>query len=246
MHFQAAARPIATVSSPDDLNEATLYLNEKGGDRVIELPSYAQFRIKPNPDSTTREVLCIAGASGGGKSWIARGYAADYHATYPKRPVFVFSALTKDATLDTLTFLKRLDIKSFVDEPVEDGEELKGFKKSLVIFDDCEALDGAEKKAVDAILKSLLTLGRHSVTSVIVCNHLPTRGKDTRLLLNESTLFVVFPQAMGYHTLQYLCEQHVGLSKKEISELRHVRSRWVALSKSFPRYMIASNEAHIL
>ena len=234
------------MTSPDSLNGASLYLNEEGGDRDIELPPYAQFSVCPTRVADAREVISIAGASGGGKSWIARGYADLYHEMWPKRPVYVVSALEKDATLDALSFLKRLDVSSFVKDPIEPGDELKGFKKCLVIFDDCEALQGAEKKAVDAILKSLLTLGRHSVTSVIVANHLPARGAETRLLLSESTLFIVFPQAMGYHTLQYLCEHHVGLSKAEIANLRHVKSRWVALSKTYPRYMIASNEAHIL
>ena len=132
IHYSAPPRPIATVTSPDELDGAYLYLNDNGGDREIELPTYAQFSIAPNPDPTVREVLCIAGASGGGKSWIARGYAKAYKELFPKRKVFVFSYLDKDATLDTLDFLKRLDIKSFVEDPLEEGEELKGFKNSLV------------------------------------------------------------------------------------------------------------------
>jgi len=247
--YRAPSRVIATVSAPrgDEIDGAPLYLNpEAGGDPTVTLPPYAQFNVMPTQDPEAREVVTIAGASGGGKSWLARAYADAYHTMWPKRHIYVISALKKDATLDTLRFLERLDVQSFVDDPLEPGEEQEGFKKSLVIFDDCEALQGKVKSAVQSILDALLTLGRHSATSVIVCNHLPARGKETRLLLSETTLFVVFPQAMGYHTLQYLCNTHIGLSPKEIQDLRHIRSRWVALSKSYPRYILSSNEAKIL
>ena len=133
-----------------------------------------------------------------------------------------------------------------MEEPFERDDALKGFRKSLVIFDDCEALTGAAKSAVQELQDQLLTLGRHSATSVIICNHLPARGKETRLMLSEATRYCVFPAAMGYHTLHYLLTTHVGLSPKEVQELRSIRSRWVVLSKTYPRYLLSSNEVRMI
>jgi hypothetical protein len=218
----------------------------------MTIPEDAEFLILPTTVKGARDVWTITGASGGGKSYIAKQIAEEYKRMWPDRKVYCLSALGKDSTLDGMRddrdkrFLKRLDISSFVEEPLEDGDELSGFKNALVIFDDCEALHGPQKKEVDKILKSLLTLGRHSGTSVIVCNHQPARGKETALLLSESTMFVVFPAAMGYHSLLYLCEHHIGLSKAECAEIRRVPSRWVALARSFPRYLLSSNEARVL
>lgn len=245
-HYEAPPVPIARVTSPDKLNGAVLFANENGGRPDLELPPQAQFSMLPPTQPDVREVLVICAASGGGKSWIARTYAEEYMAQWPGRKVYVISALTKDKTLDSLPGLKRVNVDSLVEHPFEKGEELKDFKKSLVLFDDCEALTGAAKRVVQELQDALLTLGRHSVTSVIICNHLPARGKETRLMLSEATRYCVFPAAMGYHTLHYLLTTHVGLSPKEVQDLRSIRSRWVVLSKSFPRYLLSSNEARML
>ena len=245
-HYVAPPVPIARVTSPDHLNGAVLYANENGGRPHLELPPQAQFSMLPPNKPDAREVIVICAASGGGKSWLARTYADEYMRLWPGRKVYVISALTKDKTLDSLPGLKRVNVESLVEEPFERGEDLRAFRKCLVLFDDCEALQGPVKRAVQELQDSLLTLGRHSATSVIICNHLPARGKETRLMLSEATRYCVFPAAMGYHTLHYLLTTHVGLSPKEVQELRSIRSRWVVLSKSFPRYLLASNEARML
>ena len=245
-HYVAPPVPIARVTSPDHLNGAILYANENGGRPHLELPPQAQFSMLPPAKPDAREVIVICAASGGGKSWVARTYAEAYMDQWPDRKVYVISALSKDKTLDSLPGLKRINIDTLVEEPFERDDALKGFRKSLVIFDDCEALTGAAKSAVQELQDQLLTLGRHSATSVIICNHLPARGKETRLMLSEATRYCVFPAAMGYHTLHYLLTTHVGLSPKEVQELRSIRSRWVVLSKTYPRYLLSSNEVRMI
>lgn len=221
-------------------------MSEDGERETVSIPSFSEFVLLPPALKDAREVISIAGASGAGKSYLAKSYAREYHRMWPSRDIFVISALAKDKTLDTLKFLKRVDVASLVDDPLEKGQDLEDFDHSLVIFDDTEALQGKEKAAVQALLDSLLTLGRHSATSVIVASHLPARGKETRLLLSESNRFIVMPSALGYHTLSYLLSTHVGLSPKEIIEVRNIKSRWVCLAKTYPRYLISSQFARIL
>lgn len=132
-HYEAPPVPIARVTSPDHLNGAILYANENGGRPHLELPPQAQFSMLPPTKPDVREVIVICAASGGGKSWIARTYAEEYMLQWPGRKVYVISALSRDKTLDSLPGLKRINIESLVESPFERGEDLKDFKKSLVV-----------------------------------------------------------------------------------------------------------------
>ena len=245
--YKAPPLAVAKVTSVDeDINGALLWISEDGERENVTIPEYAEFTLMPPKIKDAREVISIAGASGAGKSYLARAYAKEYHKMWPDRDIFVISALTSDKTLDVLKYLKRIDVSSLVDDPLEKGQDLEDFDHSLVIFDDTEALQGKEKDAVQHLLDSLLTLGRHSSTSVIVASHLPARGKETRLLLSESNRFIVMPSAMGYHSLHYLLTTHVGLSPKEVIDLRKIKSRWICLGKTYPRFLLSSNFARIL
>jgi len=243
-HYGADRAFAVTVSDDPKINKRTLYVSERAGKDHITLPPHVQFSILPPTDKNVREVISIAGAAGAGKSFIAKEYARRYKKLWPKRDVFVVSALTEDKTLDELTFLQRILVDSLVEKPLENA--IGAFEDSLVIFDDIEALVGEERKAVNELLDALLTLGRHSRTSVIVASHLPARGKETRLLLSESHRFVLMPHALGFNTLQYLCKAHVGLTVQQIQDLRSVPSRWVCLSKTFPQYQLSSGEVKLL
>jgi len=244
VHY-SADRPVAvTVSDDEKFNKRTLYISERGGKEHIQLPPHVQFSILPPTDKDAREVLSIAGAAGAGKSFICKEYARRYKQLWKKRDVFVISALNEDKTLDELKFLQRILVRTLVDDPIENA--IDAFSDSLCIFDDIEALVGEERRAVSELLDALLTLGRHSRTSVIVASHLPARGKETRLLLSESHRFIVMPHALGFNTLKYLCTTHLGLTPQQISDLRSVHSRWVCLSKSFPQYQLSSGDAKLL
>ena len=244
-HF-SADRPIAiTVSDDPTFDKRTLYISERDGKDHIQLPPHVQFNLLPPPDPKVREVLSVAGAAGAGKSCVSKEYARRYKKQWgKKRDVFVVSALKSDTTLDELKFLQRIDVASLVEDPITDA--IGAFEDSLVIFDDIEALVGAERRAVNELLEALLTLGRHSRTSVIVASHLPARGKETRLLLSESSRFVLFPHALGHNSLSYLCRAHVGLTPQQIQEIRGIHSRWICLSKQYPQYSLTGSDAKLL
>ena len=91
----------------------------------------------PDPN-TERAILYVSAPSGSGKSYYTRQYIAQYHKRYPSRPVYVFSSLQDDPTLDKLSYLKRIKIKS----PEFMATELSAqdFKDSLVVADDCDAI----------------------------------------------------------------------------------------------------------
>jgi len=247
------SKAIARVNSRDRFNGSLVYVNEHGG--VPEMncpPESAEFVILPTLDPAARDVWSISGASGSGKSFMAKAIAEEYKDRWPKRKVYVISALHSDKTLDSMRdrdgkeFLLRLSVESFVEDPLEAHEVIEGFRHSLVILDDCEALEQDQRRSVQEVLKALLTLGRHSVTSVIVCQHQPARGKETSLQMSESTMFIMFPQGLGAQALSYLLETHIGMSAKEARDLKKIPSRWVAIARSFPRYIVSRNTIKLL
>lgn len=216
---------------------------DQAKDKSITIPDDSTFNLIPSPDPTKRSVWYIAGASGSGKSYIARQLAESYKKLFPSRGIYLISKLNEDSTLDTMKIgkPKRINIQSLVDDPPEIDE----FKDSMVIFDDYDTFQGAEGKVVQTLIDDLAIQGRHSNTTILCLTHYITNYKKTRLLLNEATHFVVYPQATSYHALKYLLTTHIGMGADEVKALRKL-GRWICVSKNFPQYLISQHTAKIL
>jgi len=142
-------------------------VKESTSDKAIELDDAGMFELLPSPDPKRREVWYIAGQSGSGKSYIAKGIAHYYHKLYPERGVYLVSKLNEDSTLDTLKFLKRINIQSFVD----DYPDLDEFKDCMVIFDDYDTLTGDAEKVITKIVDDLAIMCRHTNTTMLCLSH---------------------------------------------------------------------------
>jgi len=217
-------------------------VKESKSDKIIELDDGGMFELLPSPDPKRREVWYIAGQSGSGKSYIAKGLAHYYHKLFPERGVYLVSKLNEDSTLDTLKFLKRVNIQSFVD----DYPDLEEFKDCMVIFDDYDTLTGDAEKVITKIVDDLAIMGRHTNTTMLCLSHYLTNYKKTRLLLNEATHIVVYPLSTSYHALRYLLKNYVGVDEEDLKRQRKLGSRWLAYAKGFPQFMISQKNAEIL
>jgi len=207
----------------------------------IDLPDGSEFQLLPSPDPEKREVFYIAGASGSGKSYIAKGIAECYKKLFPDREVYLVSKLGEDSTLDALPFLNRVNIQSFID----DYPELDEFKDCLVIFDDYDTLTGNAEKVVGKLIDDLATMGRHTNTTMLCLSHYLTNYKKTRLLLNEATHIVVYPMATSFHALGYLLKNHVGMTKEDVRDLKKM-GRWVCIYKHYPQWLCSLQHARVL
>lgn len=216
-------------------------LSDSSKSNRIDIPDDGQFQLVPSPDPTKREVFYIAGASGSGKSWIARGLAECYKKLFPSRDVYLVSKLGEDSTLDALPFLKRLNIQTFID----DYPELDEFEECMVIFDDYDTLTGNAEKVVQKLIDDLATMGRHTKTTMLCLSHYLTNYKKTRLLLNEATHIVVYPMATSYHALGYLLKTHIGMTKDDVRDLKKM-GRWVCVYKHYPQWLISPHHARTL
>jgi hypothetical protein len=215
-----------------DLKESTM----------IELDDDGMFELLPNPDPKRREVWYVAGQSGSGKSFIAKGLAFFYHKLFPDRGVYLVSKLEKDETLDSLKFIKRINVQSFID----DYPSLDEFKDCMVIFDDYDTFTGNAEKVITKIIDDLAITGRHTNTSMLCLSHYLTNYKKTRLLLNEATHIVVYPMSTSYHALRYLLKNYVGVDEDDLKRQRKLGSRWLMYSKGFPQFMVSQKSAELL
>lgn len=216
-------------------------LSDEVNDKSIELAE-GQFQILPSPDPEKREVFYVAGASGSGKSYFAKGFAEYYKKLYPDREVYLISKLKEDETLDSLKFIKRLDIQSFID----DYPDLEEFENCLTIWDDYDTLTGDAAKVVQKLINDLATMGRHTKSTMLCLTHYLTQYSKTRLILNEATHIVVYPQATSYHALRYLLKNYIGVEEEDIKDMRKWGSRWLCFGKNFPQYVLAQQKAKIL
>jgi hypothetical protein len=131
--------------------------SERENDTSIELPDDSMFQPIPSPDPKKRQVYYVAGQSGAGKSYFARGIAENYKKLYPDREVYLISKLQEDETLDKMKIgkPKRISLQSLVDDP----PELEEFRDCLVIMDDWDTLDKPFFNVVHKLIEDLCIMG---------------------------------------------------------------------------------------
>lgn len=238
--FGEGETPIATIG------KRTLYLNKEmveDGKRGIQLSGDLKFQQIPS--NNERDVLYISAMSGSGKSYYTAEYVKQYHKKYPKNEIFLFSTIDDDKCLDTLKYIKRINIKS---EAFYTSEiTAKDFEKSCVIFDDCDVIsDKHIKKKVFQILDEILQTGRHFHTTCVFTSHNATAGNQTKIILNEATSITIFPQTAGNKSLNYLCDQYLGLDKKQIKMLKDTDSRWATFIRAYPRCILTEKTVFLI
>jgi hypothetical protein len=234
--------PKKTKGGCDACPAAGAGASEPADSKVIKLDADEQFELLPNTNPKKREVWYIAGQSGSGKSYIAKTLANYYHKMYPERGVYLVSKLEKDETLDALPFLKRLSIKSFID----DYPALEEFKDCMTIFDDFDTLTGEAQKVVEKIIDDLAIQGRHTNTTMLVLSHFLSNYKKTRLILSEATHIVVYPMSTSAKALKNLIVNYVGADEEDLARHRRLGSRWICYKKGFPMFAITMKTAELL
>lgn len=187
-------------------------------------------------------VYYIAGVAGAGKSYLCGELLKSYKKLYPKRECYLISKLNQDDTLDKLKFLKRIDISTFLESPPDISE----FANSVCVFDDYENLDKNVLKIVINLINDICIEGRHHNSDCILINHLLTNYKQSRISLSEATHVVVYPSSSSFQSLKYLLTNYIGLNKKEIEEIRKLKTRWVIIYRHAPNYILTQTSVKLL
>jgi hypothetical protein len=242
----ADTAPEAFMSATGDDRVREVYRKVKtitNADTSIVLPDDSTFQPIPDPDPSVRQIWYVAGISGSGKSYFARGIAENYKKLFPDREVYLISKLNEDETLDRMTTgkPKRISLQSLVD----DFPAIEEFEKCLIIFDDYDTLTAPYDKVVLKLIDDLAIMGRHTGTSMLCLSHYLTNYKKTRLILGEAHFIVLYPMATSFKAMRYVCEHHCGLTKEEVTALKKM-GRWVCIHKVYPQYLISCQNARLL
>ena len=201
-----------------------------------------KFQQIPDPE-TERQILYITGASGSGKSTYTANYIKHYKKLYPKNPVYCFSALKDDESLDVVKPKRIIIDETLVTSPITIDE----FENSCVVFDDIDVIsDKKQRDAVYSILNQGLETGRHYKVTIIITNHLPTAGKDTRRVLNECHSVTYFPHSGSARALKYLLTEYLGLDKYSMKKIKGLKSRWATIFKNYPNVCMTEKEIWLL
>jgi hypothetical protein len=254
LNFENIGIPIAIIENTEEDKKRTRTNNpiicisdtEKGLARPftrMSLDDGQRFQLIPNPE-TERQILYITGQSGSGKSYFTKKYCREFAKVFPKRPIIFISSVDKDESVDDIKNLKRMKIKT--KEFLEEDFVIDDFKDCLVIFDDTDVIpDKKIRQKVNTILQLILQTGRHTNTYCIYTSHLATAGNDTKHILNECHSITFFVKTMGGRMLKYLCENYLGLDKKEIDHLKRIPSRSITVMKTFPKVIVGDKDIFI-
>ncbi len=245
MNFEEQGVPLAIIKNSKTKKIPLLSIDDKDGAKKIyneiTLTGDEEFQCIPNPE-TERQILYITGRSGSGKSYYTLHYCLEYKKMYPKREIYLFSALGEDSTIDKLKGLKRIKLtEDFCNDEITSED----FKNSMVIFDDTDVIsDKKIRTKVNTIMNNILQVGRHHNTSCIITTHTACNGKDTKIILNEEHSITIFPNGLGNRSLKYLLDSYLGLDKVQCKKIKKLNSRWVSIVKTFPMSIISQKNAY--
>nr|WPF46627.1 MAG: putative packaging ATPase [Lake Baikal virophage 7] len=248
LNLEKIGRPLAKILG-GTLNGKVISVSDNEKDeppkrkfKMFDIPPGSVFQLIPNP-KTERTISYVVGCSGSGKSTFTSKYIEQYHKTFPKNPVYLFSSLDDDEVLDKVG-VQRVKVDKTL---VGSGLEAKDFENSLVVFDDCDVItDKKVREAVLAISNSILEIGRHFKVSCFFLNHLPTAGKDTRRILNEAHQIVYFPHSGSAKGTNYMLTEYVGFDKDDIKMVKRMKSRWCCIFKNYPQIAMTEKDIWLL
>lgn len=197
------------------------------------------FEIMPNT-SGKRDIIYVCGCSGSGKSTFCMCYINKYLRLFDQNEVYIFSKVENDSSLnlDNDKIHKIVIDKSIIDQPIEVNE----LDNSLVLFDDVDTIQQKPLlKAMENLKDTICQEGRHTDTYALITSHIYSNYSKTRIIINESTGIVFFLNSgSAYHISRFL-KIYVGCDGPTIKKLLNLRSRWVYISLTAPRYVVSEH-----
>ena len=235
--------PLATV------NNKTVYVND-GDDKddnnflgkYIDIGKEKSFQVVP-PNDAFR--LAVYGASGSGKSTFVAGVLKEYKKKYKKNKIYMISPTRDDEAYADLN--KSIEYIKIDDSLITDPMSFTEFNNAIIVFDDSECLSENKEinKAIELFKSSVLENGRKSHISAIIINHIAMNGNQSKKVLNECHLSVVFPKS-NFSAVQRLARTYWGFDKSQIDYLRSVPSRCVYVKSSYPQCIVSQHQIKVL
>jgi hypothetical protein len=246
LNFDNVGKKLAIIDG-GKLNNKIISVSDDEDNKKIK-KSFNRYKIVDNgkfqqlPNTHSRTCAYITGPSGAGKSCYIANYAKQYKKIYKENPIYVFSALKEDESLDVIE-PKRIKIDSRL---ITDPLDINDFSNSLIIFDDIDVIsDKNIRLAVYNILDQVLEIGRHNFCSCFLSSHLPYNGASTKRILNECSTITYFPSSGNSSTMKRLLCEIVGIDKKDISNVKKLKSRWCTIFKNYPQIIMTEKNIYL-
>jgi Cdc6-like AAA superfamily ATPase len=240
LNLESVGHEVSIISNPKWDTPKKIYLaSDTEKDKVkhgfVKLELEDDSKFEPCVDKKTeRQVLYVSGMSGSGKSVYVGNYLKKYRKAYPKRPIYVLSPVSDDKAFD---ILKPLRIK--LNELLTEDIPMEDFKDSIVVIDDCDSIsDKKIRNKVLSIQNQILEVGRHYNISLCVTSHITCAGNDTKKVLNEAHMIVVFVANMANRNIKYLMDNYLGLDKNQIAYIKKQKTRATTFYKTYPSLVI--------
>lgn len=199
-----------------------------------------KFEQLIDPDRT--RVYTAMAQSGAGKSTYLANIADKYLKLYPKSKFYVISRLPEDAVIDRLKPFRIVIDENLISEPLE-YEEFP--ERSIVLFDDIDQIRNKKiLKEVYDLRSQLLELGRHKKIVVLNAVHSGSSidKNASRILLNETQSFTIFPQG-NTHQIRYYLKEYFGMSTYQVTKILSTESRWVTIINQYPQIILEEHKA---
>lgn len=107
------------------------------------------------------------------------------------------------------------------------------FRESVVVMDDYLDSAGDDVRFLTFMRDHLLTVGRHTGTSMILCHHVTSNGTSTKQVLANATDLVVFRRSTP-QSRRYVWKTYMGLSNRSIDETEErlkAGDRWACINR---------------
>lgn len=205
--------------------------------KYLKPPGNVLINIVPSPKS---ENIMIAGKKGLGKSFFAAMYAKEYRAMFPDNDIYLFCRSDEDPAFDNL-HIGILD--KVVDSECDTiNNTMEQFENSLVIFDDMDNLpDKKQRQRITALMSDIMANGRKLNIYCLYLTHVIFNREQTKAPINESDKFVFFIGGNTKHNRKFLSE-NVGLEKFDVDKILNLKTRWVCLNLTPPKYIVTEKE----
>ena len=87
--------------------------NDESHHKELKLQTGQSFQLTVNSDKE-RQILYICGASGSGKSFFAKQYCDEYTRHHKKNPIYLFSSLSADDSVDCIKTSSELTLEILI------------------------------------------------------------------------------------------------------------------------------------
>jgi hypothetical protein len=221
-----------------------LYLDEnQNGEGGLNEVVIKDGVLIPLPNKHVVEKIYVSAPSGAGKSTWTGAYMREYKKMFRDNDIYLFSSILKDRVLDKHDPTRITLDEDLIQDPIHPEE----IEDSLAVFDDTDTIrDARLRNSIVQFRDWLLEQGRHFDIRMVITSHLLSNYKATRRVLNEATAVVVFPKSGSgtYHIKRFL-NTYCGFDKKQIKKFLNLPSRWVAIYRSYPQYVLYEKGAYL-